>query len=165
MSDLAKFGEVVLEVVATPKGRAFTALDVGRALGYTHPTKKISGLHRSHLDEFVIGKHWDWWAEETGEIQIPQNGDSRKGIHPTSTRIYYQSGINLLAMFATTANAKTFRRWAADILTDVQQGQLSYEPQAAPINLRDRILGELAQRDLSSIPTSKLLQLLESTGN
>jgi len=157
MSDLAKFKDTVLEVIETPKGKAFSSMDIGNALGYKNPQKRISEIFKRHEDEFLQGSHWDWFDQAS-----PQIADSKR--NSSTTRVYYLRGVSLLAMFATTSNAKAFRRWAADILSQVQQGNINYQPPAqVPNNLRDRVLAELAQRDLSTVPTNQLLVLLDKT--
>jgi prophage antirepressor-like protein len=166
MSDLAKFQDTVLDIIHTPYGKALTAKDIGTALGYVRGSDQVAKLHREHHTELEEGKHWSWYDldSKTTLRHFGVTPENRKGMPPRSTRIYYQSGANLLAMFARTSAAKAFRRWAADILTDVQQGQLSYDA-PVPTNLRNRLLAELAQRDLSDVPTPKLLELLESAGD
>jgi len=166
MSDLAKFDNAVLEVIHTPNGKALTAKDIGAALGYARGSEQVAKLHREHRDEFEEGRHWSWYDLDS-KVTLRRIGvapGQRKGLPPRATRIYYRSGVNLLGMFARSSNAKTFRRWAADVLRDVQQGHLSYDtPAQVPNNLRDRVLAELAQRDLSTVPTNQLLVLLDKT--
>ncbi len=161
MSDLAKFNDTVLDIIQTPNGKAFTSKDIGTALGYARGSEQVAKLHRDHHDELEEGKHWNWYDLDS-KVAIRRIGVSpgyRRGLPPHSTRIYYQSGVNLLGMFARSSNAKTFRRWAADILSDVQQGTLAYSD--SPTTLNDRIKAELATRDLSQVPTDKLLELLD----
>lgn len=81
---------------------------IGDALGYHNPGKKIHELYRRHADEFT--------DTMTTVVDLPTAGGTQK------VRIFSLRGAHLLAMFARTPKAKAFRRWVLDVLDAITQG-------------------------------------------
>lgn len=111
MNQLVEFNGQELLVLEVNGRKAFTAETVGKALGYQNPSRSISNAHNQYEDELEEGFDWDWYNIERHRI-----GDTA-----TSTRIYYQTGVNLLGMYARTKPAGEFRKWAKHILAAIQQ--------------------------------------------
>lgn len=81
---------------------------IGAALGYKDPARKIRTLYSRHADEFT--------DTMTGVIQLETAGG------PQQVRIFSLRGAHLLAMLARTKKAKAFRRWVLDILDTIARG-------------------------------------------
>ena len=82
MSNLVKFQDTVLDIVRTPQGQAFTAHDIGTALGYQRGSEQVAKLHREHHDELEESKHWNWYDLDS-KTAIRRNGvtgNSKKGL-------------------------------------------------------------------------------------
>lgn len=88
---------------------------IGLALGYAEPGKKIHELYTRHADEFSDSM--------TSIVRLPdldpQTGDAGQ---MREVRIFSLRGAHLLAMFARTKAAKEFRRWVLDILDALHRG-------------------------------------------
>lgn len=117
-----RFEAQPLDLVVTDDGRrAFTAEMVGVALEYDEPSRQINKLHRRHGVEFEQGVDWDWFDPEHSPVMEAERGQTG----PTAryaTRIYYQTGVNLLGFFSRQPKAKLFRRWAKHVLAGRQAG-------------------------------------------
>lgn len=81
---------------------------IGAALGYNDPARKIRTLYSRHADEFT--------ETMTGVIQLETAGG------PQQVRVFSLRGAHLLAMLARTKKAKAFRRWVLDILDTIAKG-------------------------------------------
>ncbi len=99
---------------------------IGGALGYRDPSKKIAGLYGRHADEFT--------ETMTAVIQLPTDGGMQK------IRVFSLRGTHLLAMLARTDKAKEFRRWVLDILDALHQGgdYVRHQYESASASLEDR---------------------------
>ncbi len=90
-------------------------IDVGRALGYHNPGKKIHELYSRHVDEFTYTM-----TRLIGRRDLdPQTGDAGQ---MRKVRVFSMRGAHLLAMLARTEKAKAFRRWVLDILDSLHGG-------------------------------------------
>ncbi|SFB48602.1 BRO family protein [Azotobacter beijerinckii] len=82
---------------------------VGTALGYSDPGKKLHELYTRHADEFTDSM--------TALVKLPelnpQTGDAGQ---VREIRIFSLRGVHLLAMLSRTKVAKEFRRWVLDVL-------------------------------------------------
>ena len=110
MNEIVTFQDQELTVLESKGKRALTSETVGRALGYSDPKQSITNLHNRYDDELLEGVHWDWFNPTLNQVDFS----------PSSTRIYYQIGVNIIGMHAKTKLAKTFRQWAAETLERVQ---------------------------------------------
>lgn len=82
-----------------------TAEDVGRCLGYTAGNERqgiIKAFNR-HIDEFS--------EEDSCVVKLATQGQMRE------FRIFSQTGCVKLGFFSNTPTAKTFRKWAARVLS------------------------------------------------
>ena len=87
---------------------------IGVALGYRNPRKKIAELYARHADEFT--------ESMTRVVDVPTPG----GIQ--NVRVFSLRGAHLLGMFARTERAKEFRRWVLDILDGIaRSAQHAYQ--------------------------------------
>lgn len=129
--------------------RWLTAEDVGRCLGYAAGNERmgIVKAYNRHVDEFT--------AEDTCVVKLTTQGQARE------IRIFSETGCIKLGFFSNTPTAKTFRKWAAKVLSGslksdgerLQQLQAAYlaaHPEAARL-LRYR------QMDLNHVEIGKLL--------
>lgn len=81
--------------------RWIQALDVGRALGYSHP-EDVMKVYRRHADEFGV--------EDTCTANLAVQGQNRL------VRLFSAAGCAMLSMWANTKPAKDFRVWAKKVL-------------------------------------------------
>jgi len=114
MNSLAlSFNEVKFNPVVQCDGQIYlTASELARALDYKS-VKSVSNLYNSNKDEFT--------SSMSLVIESVTNGinNSKRKL---SVRIFSLRGCHLIAMFARTDVAKTFRKWVLDIL-DKEVGQ------------------------------------------
>lgn len=104
------FMGLALNIIDHNQQRWLTAEQVGLALGY-EPSKArqgVNNLFKRHEDEFTDA--------DTFVIKLMTNP---QGGNP-NTRIFSQSGCNLLSFFANTQRAKQFRAWAKQALIAIQ---------------------------------------------
>jgi hypothetical protein len=140
MSHLTHFEGNELLVIEVNGRRAFTAETVGKALEYEKPGPSINNIHRRNDKEFEQGIDWDWFNAERGQIdpaerhQIDAPKKSRY-----STRIYYQTGVNLIGMLSDQPKAALFRRWAKQVLAAHQAPH--EDPEAATLEAVTKSLG------------------------
>lgn len=99
---------------------------IGAALGYRDPAKKIRELYRRHSDEFT--------DTMTTVIDLPTAGGVQK------VRVFSLRGAHLIGMLARTKKAKAFRRWVLDILDALHAGgeYVRKQYEAASKALEDR---------------------------
>lgn len=84
----------------------FTSTELAKALGYKK-TDAISQIYARNADEFSDSMSLT--------LNMKVNGINNS-LRNKSVRVYSLRGAHLVAMFATTAKAKEFRRWVLDIL-------------------------------------------------
>jgi prophage antirepressor-like protein len=83
-----------------------TSSDIAKALGYAS-SKSVSTIYSRNSDEFT--------SSMSMVIKMKTNGINNN-LREKSVRVFSLRGCHLIAMFATTAKAKEFRRWVLDIL-------------------------------------------------
>jgi len=106
------FHNVVLQPAPTVEGIWLTSSDIAKALGYAS-SKSVSTIYSRNSDEFT--------SSMSMVIKMKTNGINNN-LREKSVRVFSLRGCHLIAMFATTAKAKEFRRWVLDIL-DREAGQ------------------------------------------
>lgn len=84
----------------------FTSTELAKSLGYKK-TDAISQIYARNADEFS--------ESMSLTLNMRVNGINNS-LRNKSVRVYSLRGAHLVAMFATTAKAKEFRRWVLDIL-------------------------------------------------
>lgn len=87
----------------------FSALDIGKALGYSNGDIGVKNIYNRHQDEFTPCM--------TALIDMRTNGGVQK------VRIFSLRGCHLIGMLSHTKVAKEFRRWVLDILDRETQQQ------------------------------------------
>ena len=109
------FGDCRIEMITRDGELWARGTQIGGALGYGNPGKKIHELYTRHADEFTDSM--------TAVVKLPdvnpQTGDAGQ---VREVRIFSLRGAQLLAMFARTKAAKEFRRWVLDILDALHKG-------------------------------------------
>ena len=80
----------------------FSALDIGKALGYSNGDIGVKNIYNRHQDEFTPCM--------TALIDTQTNGGIQK------MRIFSLRGTHLIGMLSHTKVAKDFRKWVLDIL-------------------------------------------------
>ena len=109
------FGKARIELITRDGELWARATQIGLALGYGNPGKKIHELYTRHADEFTDSM--------TAVVKLPdlnpQSGDAGQ---LRDVRVFSLRGAHLLAMFARTETAKEFRRWVLDILDALHKG-------------------------------------------
>lgn len=142
--------DVSVSIISHHNRRWLTAEDVGRCLGYGKGKERqgITNAFNRHIDEF---------SEEDSVVIKLMTTDGKS----YNTRIFSETGCIKLGFFSNTPTAKTFRKWAAKVLSGslksdgerLQQLQAAYlaaHPEAARL-LRYR------QMDLNHVEIGKLL--------
>ena len=132
MTTALTFNDVTLTIITYQNSPWIRAAELARALGYSD-TRKITHLYERNADEFT--------PEMTQVIEIsdvPGMGTLENLKH--KARIFSLRGCHLVAMFARTPVAKTFRRWVLDVLDklDAEQHAASFSPTP------DNVTGTLA---------------------
>lgn len=100
------FHGIQLQPVASFDDVWLTSSDIAKALGYASP-KSVSTIYSRNADEFTDAMSM--------VIKMKTNGINNH-LREKSVRVFSLRGCHLIAMFATTAVAKEFRRWVLDIL-------------------------------------------------
>lgn len=120
MSQALCFNDVQFDVIPQNSQPWVRGYQIGTALGYgENADVSIRKLYTRHADEFTPAM--------TSVVTLPTEGG------PQETRIFSLRGCHLLAMFARTPVAKTFRRWVLDVIE--QYGDRV--PVAEPVTLND----------------------------
>lgn len=110
------FHNVVLQPAPTVEGIWLTSSDIAKALGYAS-SKSVSTIYSRNSDEFT--------SSMSMVIKMKTNGINNN-LREKSVRVFSLRGCHLIAMFATTAKAKEFRRWVLDILDrEVEQSPIA----------------------------------------
>lgn len=100
----AQFNGHNLKIIDHAGRKWLTAAQVGQCLGYADANAGtgISNIYNRHADEFTEADSWT--------INLIVQGQRR------STRIFSDTGCQLLGFFASTPKAKDFRAWAKKVL-------------------------------------------------
>ena len=98
------FQNTTLSVINQRNQTFLTASELGKALEYADPVKAIVKIYDRNADEFT--------AEMTALVEMQTAGGLQK------VRIFSLRGAHLIAMFARTKIAKSFRKWVLDILDE-----------------------------------------------
>jgi len=98
------FNETPLRIIDHGGAQWLTGPDIARGLGYKDPDY-IRRVYDRHSDEF------------TGDMSTPVKLTGVDGTNRI-TRIFSRRGAHLLAMFAKTPKAASFRKWVLDVLED-----------------------------------------------
>ncbi|EAB9986815.1 hypothetical protein F8G92_20275 [Salmonella enterica subsp. enterica serovar Reading] len=107
-----------IDLVPAPvnEGIWLTSSDIAKALGYAS-SKSVSTIYSRNSDEFT--------GSMSMVIKMMTNGINNN-LREKSVRVFSLRGCHLIAMFATTAKAKEFRRWVLDILDrEVQRSPIA----------------------------------------
>ncbi|MEG9489337.1 P22AR C-terminal domain-containing protein [Mannheimia indoligenes] len=97
----------------------FSALDIGKALGYSNGDIGVKNIYNRHQDEFTPCM--------TALVDTQTNGGIQK------VRIFSLRGTHLIGMLSHTKVAKEFRKWVLDILDkEVSQNSTETRPLAPP---------------------------------
>lgn len=100
------FKGVDLVPVADVAGVWLTSSDIAKALGYAS-SKSVSTIYSRNSDEFT--------SSMSMVIKMKTNGINNN-LREKSVRVFSLRGCHLIAMFATTDKAKSFRKWVLDVL-------------------------------------------------
>ena len=107
-----------IDLVPAPvnDGIWLTSSDIAKALGYAS-SKSVSTIYSRNSDEFT--------GSMSMVIKMMTNVINNN-LREKSVRVFSLRGCHLIAMFATTAKAKEFRRWVLDILDhDVERSPIA----------------------------------------
>lgn len=116
------FQDTAFDIVDQSGRPWLKGLQIAAALGYSDPSA-INRIYARRSDEFT--------DEMTATVKLTDpNGDAQE------TRIFSLRGAHLIAMFARTAIAKTFRQWVLDIL---DREAPSYEAKPYAVNPTDKL--------------------------
>lgn len=156
------FHETTFEVVDRDGEAWLRGAQIALALGYKNAENAIKDLYARNAAEFT--------EHMTAVIELPTAGGVQK------VRIFSLRGAHLLGMFARTALAAEFRRWALDILDGVvapmETGRMTFPQRLAYLKERRSLVRELAScgevgsaTELHSnfVQVSRLLGLASST--
>ncbi|HEY2455230.1 MAG TPA: BRO family protein [Scandinavium sp.] len=83
-----------------------TSSDIAKALGYAS-SKSVSNIYSRNSDEFT--------GSMSMVIKMVTKGINND-LREKSVRVFSLRGCHLIAMFATTDKAKSFRKWVLDVL-------------------------------------------------
>lgn len=120
MSQALCFNDVQFDVIPQNSQPWVRSPQIAEALGYGQ-ANRINDLYARHADEFTDAM--------TAVITLPTEGG------PQETRIFSLRGCHLLAMFARTPVAKSFRRWVLDVLdklAEQERARLAEEVKEIP---------------------------------
>lgn len=111
MHELLRFDDTVFNVVDRHGQPWLRQPQIGKALGYLEPAKKIHELYTRHADEFSEGM--------TALVRVPDVNPHTGGAGQVrEVRVFSLRGAHLLGMLARTDRAKDFRRWLLDVLEE-----------------------------------------------
>nr|WP_294864372.1 BRO family protein [uncultured Pseudogulbenkiania sp.] len=103
------FQDTQFEVIDCAGRRWLRGPQIGDALGYHDPGKKIHELYSRHSEEFTPAM--------TRLLKLPDLRPQTGGAGQLrDVRIFSLRGAHLLAMLSRTKVAKAFRRWVLDVL-------------------------------------------------
>lgn len=121
MSTSLCFNEVQFSPVSHDNQLWIRATELARALGYKR-SDILTKLYSKNADEFT--------SDMTQLIEIVDNTEM---VFPVKTRIFSLRGCHLIAMFARTPIAKSFRKWVLDVLDKVVEPQPTLPPAPAQL--------------------------------
>lgn len=98
------FNNVTLSLVTHQNALWIRAVELSKALGFKREDQAAK-IYRAHADEFT--------SDMAQVVEISDNADSA---FPIKSLRFTLRGCHLLAMFARTPVAKSFRRWVLDVL-------------------------------------------------
>lgn len=118
-TEIQTFHSIQIAIIDHNGGKWITAEQLGLALGFSEKRARdgVNNLYNRHIDEFT--------EKDSCTINLMVQGQGRK------TRIFSHSGCNLLSFFANTPNAKAFRAWAKDKLTETAAPKTAGTPELA----------------------------------
>ncbi|MCT8570033.1 BRO-N domain-containing protein [Glaesserella parasuis] len=109
------FQTTTLSVINQQNQIWLSALDIGKALGYSNGDIGIKNIYNRHQDEFTPCM--------TALIDMSTAGGIQK------VRVFSLRGTHLIAMFSHTKVAKEFRKWVLDILDrEISQNEQQISP-------------------------------------
>lgn len=109
MHERLRFDDTIFDVVDRQGQPWLRQPQIGKALGYLEPAKKIHELYNRHADEFSKGM--------TALVRVPDVNPHTGGAGQVrEVRVFSLRGAHLLGMLARTDRAKDFRRWVLDVL-------------------------------------------------
>ena len=146
------FEKTPVEFIENDGNLWITMEAVGKALGYSNPTKAISNLISRYPDEF---------KGFTSFLKVRNEGD----IQQRTITILSRDAINLVCMLARTEKAKTFRHWVLKILREVQtKGYYFDQPIQAPLLSPGKYEKALIKAEQQALQAqNKLIQLYDLT--
>lgn len=103
MELMTTFENTQMRIVDHDGEQWFTAIDIGRALGYSDPGSSVNRLYERNSEEFQ--------SFETRSVKLAEQGDTQSREY----RMFTKSGAKLLAIFAKTERAAAFRRWLIEL--------------------------------------------------
>lgn len=149
--------DTAVSIISHDNRRWLTAEDVGRCLGFGkgNERKGIIAAFNRHVDEFT--------AEDTCVVKLATQGQTRE------IRIFSETGCIKLGFFSNTPTAKTFRKWAAKVLSG-SLNELCHASQLDALKTAylhsnpdaQKLLNYLA-KGLSHVEIGKLLEISPST--
>lgn len=98
------FNDITLSPVTHQNNLWIRAVELSKALGFKREDQAAK-IYRAHVDEFT--------SDMAQVVEISDNADSA---FPVKSLRFTLRGCHLLAMFARTPVAKSFRRWVLDVL-------------------------------------------------
>lgn len=108
-SDALSFNNITFDVVDRSGKQWLQSAEIARALGYARDDS-VSRIYERNADEFR--------SDMSETVKLAVSGNLQKEV-----RIFSLRGAHLLAMFARTKVAKTFRKWVLDVLDREVQRQ------------------------------------------
>ena len=121
-----------------------TAEDIGRCLGLAEPAIAVNKIYRRNREELESHK-----AEvKDATLVYPSSGKDGRGGGPQATRLFTETGANLIGMFSRTAKSKDFRLWLARLPRRPDSGRAHRALADAEVtaHLLLRMLADLRER-------------------
>lgn len=118
---LVKFGVNPNEIIQEDGRYWMTAEEIGKALGYRHPSQSIRNLYNRHKDEL---------EPYQGQINLvtPSAKDNRGG-GLQGVLVFNTDGMWLLAILASTHKAKKFRKFIVNMLKALERDEFIHVSQ------------------------------------
>lgn len=108
--DIAQFRDRQMSVIDHSGEKWLTGEQIGAALEYEEPRKRINDLYRRHADEL-------------SEYSVDLKLRSTDGKH-YQTRVYNEDGVMVITMLSRQPLAREFRRWAVGVLKAYRRQEL-----------------------------------------
>lgn len=122
------FNDVPLTPITHQNSLWIRAAELARALGYAQENS-VSRLYRNNADEFTPE------MTQVIEMSVESRNGSSENLLDGRCRIFSLRGCHLVAMFARTQVAKSFRRWVLDVLdklAEQERARLAGETKEIP---------------------------------